>query len=76
MHEKLQEAVSYLLFITGSTTAAVGLNLSAIDLGMSLLLKFVSLASFICYILINQDNISVGYKKAINKLYDKLKGKK
>ena len=76
MHEKLQDATSYFLVTTGATTAAVGMNWSNLDLGMSILLKFVSLASFICFLLINQDNIATGYRKAINKLYDKLKGDK
>jgi hypothetical protein len=76
MWDKIQEATSYFLITTGLTTATLGINLTALDLGMSLLLKFVSLASFICFLLINQDKISEGYKKVINNLYKKLKGKK
>jgi hypothetical protein len=77
MHEKLQDLTSYFLVTTGTTTAAITLsNWTNLDLAMSLILKFVSLASFICFILINQDNIATGYRKAINKLYNKLKGKK
>ena len=76
MHEKLEDLTSYFLVTTGTTTAAIGMNWSNLDLGMSILLKFVSLASFICFLLINQDNIATGYRKAINKLYTRLKGDK
>lgn len=67
MHEKL----NYILFTTGSTTAAVGLNWSNIDLGLSIFLKFVSLASFICFLLINYSKIMIGWRSLLNTFKNK-----
>lgn len=63
MNEKIQDILNYILFTTGTATAAIGLNLSNIDLWMSLFLKFISLVSFICFLLINQDLIHIGWVK-------------
>lgn len=39
------------------------LTLVQFDLYLSIFLKFISIASFICYLLINQDNIRSGWIK-------------
>lgn len=44
-------------------TAAAGFTMADIDLALSIFLKFVSIASFVCYLLINQDKIKHGWHK-------------
>jgi len=63
MHERIHEYISYILITTGATTGTIGLNFANIDLGMSILLKLISLASFVCFLLINQDLIHLGWVK-------------
>lgn len=55
--------INYLLVGSGTTGFATAEFWQNIDLGMSVFLKFISLASFICFLLINQDKISSGYTK-------------
>lgn len=51
---------NYTLLFVGSITGLMGLQ--QFDLIMAIFLKFVSLASFICFILINKDKIKEGWK--------------
>lgn len=58
-----------LLLTIGAITG--GLTLADFDLYLSIFLKFISIASFICYLLINQDNIRAGWIKFKNKFKKK-----
>lgn len=60
--EKLHTLLSNFLVGTGTTSAGVAFW-SNLDLTLSLLLKFVSLATFVIYVLINQDNIEHNWTK-------------
>ena len=59
--EKLNEIFNYILVSTGTFGTATVTFWQNIDLGMSLFLKLISLVSFICFLLINQDKISDCY---------------
>lgn len=65
--------IGRVLLVVGAVTAATGVTLSHIDLMLSICLRFVSFTSFFCYLLINQDQISAGWDKAISKIKSKLK---
>jgi uncharacterized membrane protein YuzA (DUF378 family) len=56
---------NYTLLVLGSITGLMGLQ--QFDLIMAIFLKFVSLASFICFILINKDKIKEGWKSLFKK---------
>jgi len=61
--EKLHELFNYILVSAGTVGTATVTLWQNIDLGMSLFLKLISLASFICFLLINQDKIQSGWIK-------------
>lgn len=63
MSNKLTDTLNYILVSTGTAGIATVTFWQNIDLGLSILLKFVSLATFVCYILINHDDIEKGYYK-------------
>lgn len=56
---------NFTLLILGSITGLMGLQ--QFDLIMAIFLKFVSLASFICFLLINKDKIKQGWKELFKK---------
>lgn len=56
---------NFTLLILGSITGLMGLQ--QFDLIMAIFLKFVSLASFICFLLINKDKIKQGWKDLFKK---------
>lgn len=56
---------NFTLLILGSITGLMGLQ--QFDLIMAVFLKFVSLASFICFLLINKDKIKQGWKDLFKK---------
>lgn len=65
--EKLHEIYNYLFLGTGTTTAGLALNLQIADAWLSLLVKGISVASFICFLLINQEKIQSGWVKFKNR---------
>lgn len=70
--EKLHDALNYILLGSGTTTAGVALNFQIADDIMSLVVKGISVLSFLVFLLINQDKISEGWKKLITRLYNNL----
>jgi uncharacterized membrane protein YuzA (DUF378 family) len=60
-----ESIVSYTLLFVASVTGLMGLQ--QFDLIMAIFLKFVSLASFICFILINKDKIKKGWRDLFKK---------
>lgn len=58
-------------FLLTIGTFAAGLTLTDIDLYLSIGLKFISLASFLCYLLINQKAIGKGWGEFKNKFKKK-----
>lgn len=61
--DKLHEWLNYVLISNGAATAGVALNLQDVNEWGALLVKGISVASFLCFLLINQDKISEGWKK-------------
>lgn len=57
--------INYTLLIIGSITGLMGLQ--QFDLIMAVFLKFISLISFVCFILINKDKIKEGWKSLFKK---------
>lgn len=57
--------INYTLLIIGSITGLMGLQ--QFDLIMAIFLKFISLISFVCFILINKDKIKEGWKSLFKK---------
>ena len=74
--EKLHEILNYFLLSSGTTTAGVALNFQIADDIMSLVVKGISVLSFLVFLLINQDKIQTNWRKLIIKLYNKLGIKK
>lgn len=68
---KLQELYNYLLVGTGTATAGISLNMQLLDWWLALGIKLVSIASFICFLLINQDKIQQGWIKFKNRFKKK-----
>lgn len=56
---------NYTLLVLGSITGLMGLQ--QFDLIMAIFLKFISLISFVCFILINKDKIKEGWKSLFKK---------
>lgn len=56
---------TYTLLILGGITGLMGLQ--QFDLIMAIILKFISLASFICFLLINKDKIKEGWQSFFKK---------
>lgn len=56
---------TYTLLILGGVTGLMGLQ--EFDLIMAIILKFISLASFGCFLLINKDKIKEGWKSLFKK---------
>ena len=69
--EKLQDLLNYILVSTGTATAGVALNLNIVNEWMALFVKLVSIASFICFLLINQDKIQTGWIRFKNRFKNK-----
>lgn len=61
--DKLNELLNYTLVGSGAAGTATVQFWQNMDLGMSIFLKFISLASFICFLLINQIKIKEGWIK-------------
>jgi len=61
--EKLHDLLNYILVSAGTAGTATVTFWQNLDLGMSLFLKLISLASFVCFLLINQDKIQSGWIK-------------
>lgn len=58
-NEYNETMVGRLLIILGMISG--GLTLTTFDLYLSILLKFISISSFICYLLVNQGAIKKGW---------------
>lgn len=56
-----------ILLAIGAGTATANFTLQNINEVLAIILKFISLASFACYILINQDAIESGWIKMKNR---------
>ncbi len=70
--DKIHEIFSNILVAMGTTGAGVSLNLQSLDLRLSLVVKGISILSFLIYLLINQDKIKTGWNKLITRLYNNL----
>lgn len=69
--EKLHELYNYLFLGTGTASAGVALNLDLANNWGALIVKGISVASFLCFLLINQDKISQGWTKFKNRFKKK-----
>lgn len=65
--EKLHQTFNYLFLGTGTTTAGIALNLQTANDIVGLIVKGISILSFLCYLLINQGDIEKGWYKFINR---------
>ncbi len=70
MNIEQQHSILGTILLTMGTFSA-GLTLTDIDLYLSIGLKFVSFASFLCYLLINHKNITKGWNEFKNKFKSK-----
>lgn len=70
--EKIHDLLNYIFLGAGTTTAGVALNFQIADEIMSLVVKGISVLSFLVFLLINQDKIEEGWKKLITRLYNNL----
>ena len=59
--EKLHEIYNYILLSTGTTSAGIALNLDLANNWGALVVKGISMLSFLCFLLINQDKIEEGW---------------
>lgn len=60
-----ESIISYTLLFVASVTGLMGLQ--QFDLIMAIFLKFISLISFVCFILINKDKIKKGWRDLFKK---------
>lgn len=62
---KIEKLLSYVSVSTGTTGVATIQFWQNVDLGLGILVKIITVASFSCFLLINQDRIKEGWRKVI-----------
>lgn len=63
--ERIQELVNTFLVLTGTSSSAVAITIDGIT---DLIACTITVATFICYFLMNQEEIKSGWKKFKNKV--------